>query len=142
MHFPSAIAAQRSLQARWRWPNFSVSELSCGCDGRFCGGAYWHDPGFLDPLQMLREEIGGPLVLTSAHRCPLWNAAIGGAPFSAHKRIAADISLHALDRFELLTAARDFGFTGLGLARTFLHLDRRSKPATWFYKGSEALWQR
>ena len=125
----------------WRWPHFAVAELACRCAGRFCLGEYWHDPIFLDALEALRARAGRPLVITSGHRCTLWNAAIGGAPASQHKRLATDISLTGHDRHALLKAAFDCGFTGLGLARTFLHLDRRVRPARWFYRGSNSLWQ-
>jgi len=37
--------------------------------------------------------------------------------------------------------AQCLGFTGIGLAKTFIHLDRRSVPATWYYKGSYSIWQ-
>ncbi|MEL6210487.1 MAG: D-Ala-D-Ala carboxypeptidase family metallohydrolase, partial [Pseudomonadota bacterium] len=78
----------------------------------------------------------------SGHRCDLWNAAVGGAPRSQHKKIAADIALAGHDRHKLKAAAERAGFSGLGLARTFLHVDRRCGPAQWFYKGSEAVWTR
>lgn len=125
----------------WRWPHFSIPELACRCGGRFCAGEYWHDPDFLDALEALRARAGRALIVTSGHRCALWNAAVGGAPASQHKRLAVDIALAGHDRHALLEAAVSLGFTGLGLARTFLHLDRRARPARWFYRGSESLWQ-
>lgn len=134
--------AIRALSRGWRWPHFSVAELACRCGGRFCGGAYWHAPDFLDALEGVRAEMGAPLLITSGHRCRGWNAAVGGAPLSQHKSIAADVVLSGHDRFALLAAAERAGFTGFGLARTFLHIDRRARPARWFYPGSEALWKR
>lgn len=141
MRFASARQAYDQLNSLWAWPNFSIAELACGCGGRFCDRAYWHDPNFLDHLQALRDQIGKPLIINSAHRCPQWNALIGGAPHSQHKQLAVDIALQDHDRFALLRCSRALGFTGLGLARTFLHLDRRLQPATWFYPGSETSWQ-
>ena len=93
-------------------------------------------------LEGVRAEMGAPLLITSGHRCRGWNAAVGGAPLSQHKSIAADVVLSGHDRFALLAAAERAGFTGFGLARTFLHIDRRARPARWFYPGSEALWKR
>lgn len=124
----------------WRWPHFSARELSCRCAGRFCAGEYWHDPGFLDALEALRAAAGRALVITSGHRCALWNAAVGGAPASMHKTLAADIALAGHDRHALLAAAERCGFTGLGLARSFLHVDRRARPARWYYRGSRPSW--
>ncbi|MCI4646455.1 MAG: D-Ala-D-Ala carboxypeptidase family metallohydrolase [Hyphomonadaceae bacterium] len=140
MLYASSADALAQIQI-WRWPHFSIAELACRCAGRFCGGEYWHAPDFLDALEGLRARIGAPLVLTSGHRCRLWNAAVGGAPASQHKHLAVDISLAGHDRQALLEAAIAGNFTGLGLARTFLHLDRRARPARWFYPGSRSLWQ-
>lgn len=141
MRFATARDARDQLESVWRWPNFSIAELACRCGGRFCDRAYWHDSDFLDQLQALRDQIGKPLIVTSAHRCPQWNAYVGGAPRSRHKRLAVDIALTGHDRGELYRRSRALQFTGFGLARSFLHLDRRRHPATWFYTGSEKLWQ-
>ena len=125
----------------WRWPHFSPRELACRCGGWFCEGAYWHDPDFLDALEALRACAGRALVINSGHRCAAWNAHVGGAAHSQHKAIAVDIALTGHDRHALLAAARRLGFTGTGLGKTFLHLDRRPVPASWFYPGSKTSWQ-
>jgi hypothetical protein len=117
----------------WRWPHFRPAELSCRCRGRYCAGEYWHDPGFLDALEALRGRVGRPVVITSGHRCRLWNAALGGAALSQHLSLAVDVALGGHDRWALLAAAEATGFTGIGLARGFIHLDRRRRPARWDY---------
>lgn len=126
----------------WCWPDFSPSELSCKCGGRFCNGAYWHDATFLDALQKLRDDINRPLHISSGHRCSRWNARVGGAPKSRHLKIAVDILLAGHNRFVLRDAAIGLGFNGIGMARSFLHLDRRGQSANWYYVGSRALWLR
>jgi len=136
MLFPSCHAAEEMIAGDWAWPHFSITELCCKCQGRFCKGEYWHDPGFLDGLEHMRAQLGRPLIITSGHRCALWNAAIGGAPRSWHKFLATDLSLWRQDRAALFQAALQAGFTGLGQARTFLHIDRRPYPARWTYKRS------
>jgi hypothetical protein len=125
-------ASWRDFDGDWRWKNFTPRELSCQCGGRFCAGSYWHDPGFLDAAQAVRDETGS-LKVTSAHRDPIWNARVGGAPRSQHKTIAVDLGLAGHDHFALLDAAIRHGFTGIGLARSFIHLDRRVRPARWDY---------
>ncbi len=124
-----------------RWPHFSRQELSCHCQGRYCAGEYWHDPLFLDALQALRHALKGPVLLTSAHRCRLWNAHVGGVPLSQHKKIAADICLQHHGRKRLYHTARRLGFSGFGFYQTFLHLDK-GPPRFWF-GGSHArtAWQ-
>jgi uncharacterized protein YcbK (DUF882 family) len=119
-----------------RWPNFSRAELAC----RHCGDIYiW--PKFFDCLQRLRDNLGKPLHILSAHRCALHNARIGGAPLSQHLKMAVDINLRGHNRFRLSEAARDVGFTGLGYYVTFLHLDM-GRSRHW-YGGPKAreLWQ-
>lgn len=141
MLYRNGAGAERALKDDWRWPHFSVHELACRCFGRFCGGEYWHSPVFLDGLEAIRKEVGAPLIISSGHRCAGWNAAVGGAPLSMHKQVAADIRLAGHDRWRVLEAAKAGGFTGFGLARTFLHVDRRARPARWTYPGSERLWK-
>lgn len=141
MLYRSAPEAHQALGTSWRWPHFSVLELACRCGGRFCEASYWHDPEFLDALEALRSVVGRPLILTSAHRCAQWNAAVGGAPLSKHKGIAVDIFLKGHNRTELREAALQLGFRGLGLARTFIHLDRRARPAVWYYGRSKKVWE-
>ncbi|MBY9067323.1 hypothetical protein K1X12_10455 [Hyphomonas sp. WL0036] len=126
-------------RAHWRWPHFTPEELACRCGGRGCRGAYWHDAEFLDALEALRAEAGRALKINSGHRCAIWNAVVGGAPASQHRRIAVDIALKGHDRSALIAAAGRLGFTGIGVARTFLHLDRRETPARWTYPGAEDL---
>ncbi|MEM9224949.1 MAG: D-Ala-D-Ala carboxypeptidase family metallohydrolase [Pseudomonadota bacterium] len=141
MLYHSPAAARQDVSETWRWPHFTLRELACRCGGRFCRGEYWHAPDFLDALEALRADIGRPLIITSGHRCAQWNAAIGGAPLSQHKTLAVDIALAHHDRLALLAAAERHGFTGIGLARSFIHLDRRAVPARWYYKRSKSLWQ-
>lgn len=111
-----------------RWPHFSPREIACPC----CGEVYvW--PDALDALEQLRVLAGVPIILDSAHRCPLHNARVGGAPLSLHKQLAFDVSLAGHDLGRLLADARQSKFTGFGFGRSFLHLDTRVRPAHWFY---------
>ena len=130
----------RASQVSWdkaRWPNFRAHEFACKCGGRFCN-EYWRVPIFWIvcnsgmswgrwssiPASMRLVECGGG-----------WCAEI------QTQTIAADISLMGHDRHAVLNAARRAGFNGLGLAQTFLHVDRRSIPATWYYgQKSRNLW--
>ena len=123
----------------WPWPNFLPRELACRCGGRFCGGEYWHDARFLDVLQRLRDALGAPVRITSAHRCGLWNAHVGGAPRSEHKTIAADIGLAGHEPARLFSAARDAGFGSFGLYRSFIHADLRP-GRRWLGAGAQSAW--
>lgn len=83
--------------------------------------------------------MGRPLKINSGHRCAIWNAVVGGLPNSPHRRIAVDIAFQKHDRRALAAAAERCGFTGIGIAKTFIHLDRRETAARWAYPRAEDL---
>lgn len=121
-----------------RWPHFTPAELSCKCGKRFCGGEYVHDPEFLDALEKLREAMAGPIVINSGHRCAEHNRREGGAKNSQHLVLAADVRIDPHDRHKLRAEAEALGFNGIGLGLTFLHIDRRARPAVWGYGPASA----
>lgn len=128
-----------------RWPNFKPSELAC-FEGsgvsrkpcRYCGGEYYHWPEFLDRLQALRDNIGKPLIITSAHRCVSAELRVGGT-MNQHLRLAVDIGLRGHDRHEILNAAKKAGFKGMGFYNTFMHLDLGRKRV-WYGRGARKAW--
>lgn len=124
-----------------RWSNFSARELACKCRA-YCDGEYWHDPVFLDALQMARNQFGAPLQINSGHRCALHNAAVGRAPLSLHKTIAVDISTRGFDneqRLNLLRACRAAGFQGFGFYGAWLHVDM-GRARQWFVGYGRRIW--
>lgn len=127
----------------WRWPHFTPKELSCKCGGRHCRGEYFHDPDFLDALELLRGRMGRPLVITSGRRCDRHNDAVGGASRSQHKlAVAGDVSQMGHDPVELAREAIAAGFKGIGFGRSFLHLDMRAAFTPFHYPDAEAHWRR
>lgn len=137
------VLAENVAWDKNRWPNFTVWELCCKCR-KYCRQEYWHEPAFLDKLQSCRNAFGRPMVINSAHRCALHNAAVGGAPMSMHKKIAVDVSIRGMTSWQmksLLSSARAAGFTGFGYYSTFLHLDC-GRPRFWFSgKAGREKWQ-
>lgn len=103
-----------------RWPNFSAKELACPC----CGEAYVEQAS-IDMLQEARRRYGAAMTINSAHRCPIHNAHVGGAPLSEHKKIAFDVSIRGRDRWAVLRALQQAGFTTFGFYQTFIHTDIR-----------------
>lgn len=120
----------------WRWPNFERSEFAC----RHCGEEYFW-PEFFDGIQAVRSDIGKPIRILSAHRCSLHNARVGGAPFSQHLTMAADISVLNHDRGDLLKACQRAGFNGFGFYHTFLHIDLGPPRHWWFDQKARELWK-
>lgn len=91
------------------------------------------DNELIERLQMMRDALGAPLIVTSGYRTPEQNVKVGGARFSQHLRgKAADVrcpsvsvqTLHAL-------ADRVFRLGGVGLYATHVHVDTRGEQARW-----------
>ena len=88
-------------------------------------------------LEDLETFLGVQLTITSAYRCQKHNAVVGGAKFSRHT-----IHCDAFDiawpndetRKKFLDASIKAGFLGTGLAKTFVHIDRRPTRTIWIYK--------
>lgn len=96
------------------------------------------DKTFLLRLDEARERAGIPFVINSAYRTPEHNAKIGGKPNSSHlKGLAVDISVtNSRQRFIILNALLEVGFTRIGIADTFIHVDLddgKSKEVIWTY---------
>lgn len=91
---------------------------------------------FLDKLDKLREYCGFPFVITSGYRSP-------SHPLEAKKEIpgthaqgiAADIkTTNSAHRYTLIKGALEHGFTGIGVAGDFIHVDTRGTlPVMWTY---------
>ena len=96
--------------------------------------AIWDDAlPLLRLLGQLRAETRAPLDVSSCYRDDLYNAAVGGAPHSTHRRfIAADIQSREWSPKKVadwLEAHSDAGRFGIGRYRTFTHIDTRGTAA-------------
>ena len=108
--------------------NFKLSEFRCKCRRASCD-AVPMDPSFIAMLEKIREAFGLPMIVTSGVRCAYWNEQMGGAPKSTHlKGIAADIkAVSPQVRDKLIKLAEAHGVGGIGIAKTFVHLDGRAR---------------
>lgn len=96
------------------------------------------DKTFLLKLDEARELAGIPFIINSAFRTPEHNAKIGGKPNSSHLRgLAVDIkATDSRTRFLILNALIHVGFTRIGIADTFIHVDLsldKSQQVIWIY---------
>ena len=86
----------------------------------------------LEKLQRLRDLAKKPVIITSGYRNPVYNEWVGGSPTSRHLTgEAADIRVPGLHLDEVAQLAREAGFTGIGIYRSFTHVDVRREPVTW-----------
>jgi len=92
---------------------------------------------FIHRLDELREACGFPFIVTSGYRDPK------GHPIEKRKArpgthaqgIAADIRVSGgAQRRKVVEKAIELGFNGIGVAKTFVHVDiRQTAPVMWSY---------
>lgn len=91
---------------------------------------------FIHKLDALRESCGFPFYVTSGYRSPSHSIEIKKAKPGTHAQgIAADIRItNSKDRHTIIKNAMAQGFTGIGIHRTFVHVDTRLDTArVWLY---------
>lgn len=103
------------------------------------------DEYFVLKLDVLREKMGHPLLLTSGYRCPAHNSAVSSTgpngPHTTGK--AADIQISGAEAYRLVREAMLLGFAGIGVnqkgfhAGRFIHVDTlptsSNRPMIWTY---------
>ena len=82
---------------------------------------------FLLKLDQLRDNCGFPFVITSGYRSPSHPIeAKKDVPGTHAQGIAADIKItNSAQRYTIIREALAHGFTGLGVAGDFIHVDTR-----------------
>ena len=91
---------------------------------------------FLEMLDDLRHECGFPFYVTSGYRDPSHSIEAKKSKPGTHAQgIAADIRIsNGAEGFVIVSKAIAAGFTGIGIAKTFIHLDsRKTTPVVWSY---------
>jgi uncharacterized protein YcbK (DUF882 family) len=92
---------------------------------------------FVHALDALRFEAGFPFVITSGYRSPRHSIeAKKQTPGQHTTGRAADIAVaDGSQRYRLVAAAVKLGFSGIGVAKGFVHVDTRTTiPVIWTYK--------
>ena len=109
---------------------FSVEETQCNC----CGKNLMNEE-FMSKLNAIRGHCNFPFILTSAFRCAEHNKAINGAAKSSHLLgRAVDIKATGKKALTIIENARAFGFSGVGISKSFVHIDDNHQHATiWTY---------
>lgn len=93
---------------------------------------------FLDLLDDARDIAGVPFIINSGFRTEGHNRAVGGKETSSHLTgWAADIRATTSNRRYLVIAALcEVGFTRIGVADTFVHVDldpSKAQNVMWLY---------
>ena len=113
---------------------FKDSEFACKCG---CGKSDM-DKDFVLRLDKAREFAGIPFVITSGCRCEKHNKAVKGSSTSSHLTgLAVDISaVTSSEKFAIVNALLDTGFTRIGVGNSFVHVDADTKKpqnVLWTY---------
>tara|TARA_R110002153_G_scaffold97193_2_gene231866 strand:+ start:365 stop:721 length:357 start_codon:yes stop_codon:yes gene_type:complete len=113
---------------------FDLSEFDCSHTG-----ANEMDEEFLAYVEELRGACGFPFQITSGYRHETHpEEARKDSPGFHSKGVACDIRVsNGVQRRTIVDQAIRFGFAGIGVANTFVHVDERSlTPGNW----SDVLW--
>lgn len=117
---------------------FTNSELECKCGCK----QQKMDEDFMWLIDNLREDCGFPFIVSSAYRCPEYNAQVsstgGAGPHTTGKAI--DVKVYHKHAHKLLKLATQYGFKGIGVSQKgdyktrFIHIDNaRDDFAVWSY---------
>lgn len=105
-------------------PHFTDAELACKCG---CG--MLPKPDFMEKAERVRVKFGKPLPVTSAARCPAYNAKVSGTGLTGPHTTgrAIDWGVRGSDAVRLMRIMLEEGFTGIGVAQKgsgrFIHGD-------------------
>lgn len=116
--------------------NFCVKEFACK-DG---SDKIVIDTELVSVLQKIRDHFGKPLTINSAYRNASYNKKVGGVSNSQHtKGTASDIVVSGILPEEVAKYAEYLlgNKGGIGLYRSFVHVDTRAKRARWTNFGKE-----
>lgn len=91
---------------------------------------------FVTALDVLRHECNFPFRITSGYRSPRHSIEAKKKKPGQHAMgIACDIAVNGGNqRIIIVQAALKLGFSGIGVAKTFIHVDTRTTPKMmWCY---------
>lgn len=108
-------------------PNFKLSEFVRTQDPLPQADILQNLLALANRLQVIRDLLGKPIVITSGYRTVSHNKAVGGASGSLHlKGMAADIVVQGMSAKDVQKFLKDWS-GGLGCYPNFTHLDLGTK---------------
>jgi uncharacterized protein YcbK (DUF882 family) len=119
--------------------HFSLSEFD---SPDLKGSGVNMDATFLELLDTARDKAGVPFKITSGYRTADYNKSLqdrgySASPNSSHlKGYAADIACTSgTQRWKIINALIEVGFSRIGVAKTFIHVDNdpEKSSAIWTY---------
>lgn len=118
-------------------PHFAVAEFAEHTGSPAPAGyLHWAKKLCVDHLEPMRA-VFGPVTIMSGWRSTTYNASVGGAPKSYHRRIAGrrgsavDLQCHTGTPHDWYAWLDNRHVDGLGLYPTWVHADNRGRYARW-----------
>lgn len=118
--------------------NFSLSEFACNDGTPVPPELVPNVQHLANNLQVIRDEIGEPIIILSGYRTVSWNDHVGGADKSCHLTAeASDLVTKGLTPDALhqviLRLIREGKIEegGVGIYNSFVHYDVRGHRARW-----------
>lgn len=105
--------------------HFKVKEFACR-DG---SQVVFIDSYLISILDILRNEVGKPVIITSGYRTPEWNKKCDGARYSYHMRgMAADIRINGMSAKEIADKLNKIipDECGIIVYKSWVHIDTRT----------------
>lgn len=107
--------------------HFKVREFACK-DG---SQVVFIDSYLVSILDILRNQVGKPVIINSGYRTPTRNKEVGGAKYSYHMRgMAADIRINGMTAKEIANKLNKIvppDECGIIVYSTWVHIDTRTK---------------
>ncbi len=113
------------------YKHFTLDEFKCRETGQ-----NEIKPEFVEVLDQLREDCGFPFIISSGYRSSTHSIEAAKEKPGTHTQgIAADIAISdGAQRRIIIEKALELGFNGIGVAKTFVHVDiRTTTPVIWTY---------
>lgn len=125
-----------------KYKYFSPNELKCKCAHCNSTGDEM-DNNFMEMLETLREKVG-PLVLSSAYRCPVYNNKVSSTGMNGPHTTGRAVDIACIGGYALkvIKFALEIGFSGIGVNQKgtgrFIHVDTLTlpeypRPNIWSY---------
>ena len=105
--------------------HFKVKEFACKDNSQ----VVFIDTHLVAILDILRNQVGKTVYITSGYRTPEWNKKCNGAKYSYHMRgMAADIRVNGISAKELANKLNEIVPDGCGIIvyKTWVHFDVRT----------------
>lgn len=129
-----------SDQWQEKWKNFNADEFKCKGSGELKISSI-----VLDFVQAYRDEIGEGVTITSGYRSPEHNNSISSTGLDGPHTtgMAVDIATDTKSQYKLLNFALNYEPkpSGIGIAKTFTHLDWLTSDVDEKYSVRPNVWK-